>query len=912
MTMCSVSRYTGGHRGRIWSCSFSPTQPSSFEHAHVHNGWRGSSYFGRMKTDKIQTSSEYTDWVILCASTSTVFPGNVVDDQMQTGTSDINSNSACQLNVNYQSSLDLASNFEVHSLFVWNEELNTAQMLSVTSAMRAQLGGSGLSTSNDAVGVHPKAPSPEPYCIVCPIGWWLDLVANDCIPCPTGTYGTLDGASTASTCLKCAAGTYNPGKGEKSCIKCPFNTYSEDIGSGVDSCMQCASGSYTVDIGSTTKDNCLYYVGDGSTSPCDITQQNEAFFVFLRYKPPIGINIFSKYDVVNEKIPELTGIDYVVTVASKYIKSEERAYLSVQSGLGNHVTSLYVPPTMACTWPVSSTPTYTRCWVARTNAHENWNVVCFKNNPPELVFDQVDQETSMDDLSVLVTGSDNWIHSTYTWDHALTNGQMKLVTKALRKEIGGKPYSEKTIIIPIQDTPTYNARLFLTMSSTDTVYNQYDDALSDEHAYCATCGIGYILDSETGDCNWCRPGYFINPDFDMCNACPYGLTVEQRSTTNAKSCIYYIGDGVTAPCDDHQQNDDFLMLLKKNPPIGINIFAEYDETTRTVPDARGANYIVHIELPNSKDNANVVVDSSFNSANPVTSLTTSINVLTVWPTPSNSVYTRCSVSRTENSYNWTVACFVNNTPQYVNDQVYDSNAHNVVKSITEMHTVNWIHSVYSWDVALSIDEMKIVTAALRKEIGGVPFMDSIAVVPITDLVKYKVRRYLTVSANTDSVDAGEALVKTDYCAVCPTGFLALISGDCVECDRHYFPDNTGASVSYCTECPPGYSETAGGCVMCPHGTYSIIGDIFQRCSVCPEGTQSPVASDDIQDCVCMSGHQAEYNGVVCNPCPENTFKSIIGVGGCETCSPELSSPEGSDGISNCVCTKGTFTVATEH
>ena len=1103
MTMCSVSRYTGGDRGRIWSCSFSPSQDASFEHGHVHNGLRGSSYFGKMKTDTIQTSSKYTDWLILCASTSTVFPGNVVDDQMQTGTSGINWNKACRLNVNYQSSLDLASNFEVHSLFVWNEELSTAQMLSVTSAMRAQLGGSGFgtpqnwanpiasrvskplssliintdekvtasletyltqsgvgpgsgqyrivsshlypvpgerslaylfmasgsgywgnvrgtssldgiyegmyvyitmpqcfkmktsgfvqpyaayqgripgkykiyarntddddwtlvfeqletdtneqtqvidisparcyfqyglvvsetrsesgqgylgfeqwdikgewepphgfSTPNNVVDVDPRAPSAEPYCIVCPIGWWLDLVGNDCIPCPTGTYGTLEGATTASTCLECAAGTYNPDVGKISCMKCPFNTYSEHMGTRIDSCMQCPSDSYTIGIGSTSKHNCSYYLGDGSTSPCDSTQQNEAFFVLLRNKPPLGINIFSKYDDVEESIPEIRGIDYVVNVILSDIESEERPYLYVQSEFETKVRSLYVPKTMTCTWPVLPIATYTRCWVARTNAHANWNVACFTKDPPQLVFDQVDQEFPLSDPTIMVAGFDNWIHSTYTWDEALTRHQMKLVTQALRKEIGGMPFSGTNNIIPIQDTSAYNARLVLTMSSINSFDNQADNVLVDKNAYCATCEPGHILDPETGDCNWCTYGYFIDTNFDICTACPYGLTVDDRYTTDAASCAYYIGNGVTAPCDDHQQNDVFLILLKTKPPIGINIFADYDEDTGTVPDTRGSGYVVEIDKSHSSALTDVItnIDNTgvyeFNSGNSVTSLGFNRYVSLNWPT-STPVYTRCSVARSEYSNkNWTVACFVNNPMEYVNDQVYFSNSHNGGRSMIETNQHNWIHSSYTWETALNIDEMKIVTAALRKEIGGVPFTDSIAVVPIEDLVKYKVRRYLTVSGTTGSA--------SDYCAVCSYGFSLLISGDCVECGRHYFPDGGGGSVPYCTECPPGYFESEDGCFMCPAGSYSDIGDIHSRCATCPEGTQSSVASDDIQDCICMLGHTAESNGVICNPCPENTFKSNLGVGVCETCEVDYSSPGGSTGISDCFCTGGTY------
>ena len=40
--------------------------------------------------------------------------------------------------------------------------------------------------------------------------------------------------------------------------------------------------------------------------------------------------------------------------------------------------------------------------------------------------------------------------------------------------------------------------------------------------------------------------------------------------------------------------------------------------------------------------------------------------------------------------------------------------------LIDTNNANWVHSRYHWNKELSQEEMKIVTRALRKEIGGIP------------------------------------------------------------------------------------------------------------------------------------------------------------------------------------------------
>ena len=45
-------------------------------------------------------------------------------------------------------------------------------------------------------------------------------------------------------------------------------------------------------------------------------------------------------------------------------------------------------------------------------------------------------------------------------------------------------------------------------------------------------------------------------------------------------------------CDTPQPNEAFVQLLVNNPPVGINIFSQYN--AGTVPDARGHAYDVAV------------------------------------------------------------------------------------------------------------------------------------------------------------------------------------------------------------------------------------------------------------------------------------------------------------------------------
>ncbi len=82
----------------------------------------------------------------------------------------------------------------------------------------------------------------------CPDGFWSDVMATSCQPCPVGTFRnswdpitslTLDNPAN-SKCYKCPAGTYASSEGSSVCLPCPAGTYTSTLGSAA--CAKCAAG----------------------------------------------------------------------------------------------------------------------------------------------------------------------------------------------------------------------------------------------------------------------------------------------------------------------------------------------------------------------------------------------------------------------------------------------------------------------------------------------------------------------------------------------------------------------------------------------------------------------------------------------------------------------------------------------
>ena len=102
---------------------------------------------------------------------------------------------------------------------------------------------------------------------------------DDCLDCPVGRSGAIDGSSDSDDCPLCMPGSYSPSVGQLSCTNCSIDTIQSVAGQFF--CSPCPFGSCTNNSeGQTSCVNCsnLYditsvfgcvdNIGDGSTSDC--------------------------------------------------------------------------------------------------------------------------------------------------------------------------------------------------------------------------------------------------------------------------------------------------------------------------------------------------------------------------------------------------------------------------------------------------------------------------------------------------------------------------------------------------------------------------------------------------------------------------------------------------------------------
>ena len=132
------------------------------------------------------------------------------------------------------------SAFELHSVYIWNAELSNAQMKDVTSALRAQIGGSpDVSGGGTGDPVTAVVPAPTAYEQICQAGTYVSLTTGDCIGCLAGTYSATDGATECTSCL---AGAYSASNEATECTSCLAGTYSAS--NEATECIACERGSF--------------------------------------------------------------------------------------------------------------------------------------------------------------------------------------------------------------------------------------------------------------------------------------------------------------------------------------------------------------------------------------------------------------------------------------------------------------------------------------------------------------------------------------------------------------------------------------------------------------------------------------------------------------------------------------------
>jgi hypothetical protein len=179
--------------------------------------------------------------------------------------------------------------------------------------------------------------------------------------------------------------------------------------------------------------------------------------------------------------------------------------------------------------------------------------------------------------------------------------------------------------------------------------------------------------------------------------------------------------------------------------------------------------------------------------------------------------------------------------------------------------------------------------------------------------------------------------------VCEPGFKGLVGSACSVCTTNTWcqkgvvntctaNSNAPAQSSVATACicHTGHTRSSDGmCLACAAGTYkNKTGDApctacgvdkysvwlgavsADTCSDCPTNTLAAYASNELADCICLSGYIGN-NGTACTSCPVGTYKENHGTGVCVPCKVDTySNVTAANSSDTCLsCPGNTFAVA---
>ncbi|KAJ1474415.1 hypothetical protein T484DRAFT_3264942 [Baffinella frigidus] len=177
----------------------------------------------------------------------------------------------------------------------------------------------------------------------------------------------------------------------------------------------------------------------------------------------------------------------------------------------------------------------------------------------------------------------------------------------------------------------------------------------------------------------------------------------------------------------------------------------------------------------------------------------------------------------------------------------------------------------------------------------------------------------TLKRGAGANDMGDSLPAVALCpGPCPAGYTGADGGPCAACETLTYkaaagsgtcaacPSKTGSAagsdeLSDCV-CVSGYTSGSDGavCSACEAGTYKATWGP-ETCVACPAYTVSSDGSNELTDCKCLPGYWAASDGVECAACDAGTFKSVVGKAACETCP---ANSESSFGSALCQCSTG--------
>ena len=170
-----------------------------------------------------------------------------------------------------------------------------------------------------------------------------------------------------------------------------------------------------------------------------------------------------------------------------------------------------------------------------------------------------------------------------------------------------------------------------------------------------------------------------------------------------------------------------------------------------------------------------------------------------------------------------------------------------------------------------------------------------------------------IRCGVDTYSTTVAATSASTCSICPTKTFSVKGSPVLtscKCLSGYKALEDGLA---CTACVAGTYKTATGaglCDECGVDTYStaVAATAVSTCTTCPTNTFSLSKSNELVDCSCLAGHDADSNGLECTACIAGTYKTTTGTGSCEACGVDTySHTVGASDAGTCIgCPDNTF------
>ena len=144
-TICSVTRYTGGVRGRILSSTGNNGNYNNYWYHGHYNGQRGVCRYETWLTSTTGVGSVDT-WVVTCGKSIGTISSNILVDGFPRGISTISTGSSATLTIN-SSYISEPSDWAFSCVFIWDQLLTDSEMVIVSNFLLQHL-STGMSIRN--------------------------------------------------------------------------------------------------------------------------------------------------------------------------------------------------------------------------------------------------------------------------------------------------------------------------------------------------------------------------------------------------------------------------------------------------------------------------------------------------------------------------------------------------------------------------------------------------------------------------------------------------------------------------------------------------------------------------------------------------------------------------------------------